>query len=513
MIYAVLLIGENTISLPAKGGTYREAIVQGQPKYLNPVISNANDADKDIIALVFSNVTDLAEKISVSDNLTAWTIRLRDNAYWHDGERITSDDIIFTLQSIQDAEARSPLFATWQYVVPTRVSELELTLSTKTPYAFFENNLQGLYIIPKHIFNNVPAANWHRSGFNLEPIGSGPYKLLSYKQEKSGFISEYNLTRNNRYFKDTPLINYINFVFFNDEASAIQAFNVARVDAVSVADPGNLNLVNRQHQTINVRLPKYFAVFFNQGSNDLLKNKTVRTALDYATNKSEIIMKSLSGYGVAIDGPVPINELRGLQSSAPANYDPARASAMLDAAKITKGQDGFRGEIKLVVPDLRALRDAADVLKTNWEAVGIKTTLIVLDTATIGSEVIKTRNYDAILFGNMFGSNPDMFSFWHSSERFYPGLNLSLYNNKSADSIMESMRKNFDENSRRNDLVSLQSTIANDVPAVFLYSPNYVYIADNKIHGFDPSIIYVPSDRFGNIEKWFVKTSLSLKNK
>ena len=121
VVYGISLLDKTTTLRPAEGGTYREAVVN-QPVYINPVISNANDADKDLVALIYSNVFALAEKITPSQNKLVWTIRLRDNLSWHDGVRLTADDVVFTIEKIQDPETRSPLFVTWQGVVPERVS-------------------------------------------------------------------------------------------------------------------------------------------------------------------------------------------------------------------------------------------------------------------------------------------------------------------------------------------------------------------------------------------------------
>ncbi len=509
-LLSLFLLDRLTKTVPADGGILREGEVS-QPVYLNPVITNASDADKDLIALVFSSITDVAKKISVSPNGRLWTVRLRDNVRWHDGEKLTADDIIFTIQKIQDSESRSPLFVTWQGVVPERVSELELTLTTGAPYAFFENNLKNLYIIPAHIYSTVPTANWRISNFNLEPVGSGPFKIVSYKKERNGFISAYNLVRNENYFGDKPYIGEIQLNFFTDEQTAVNAFNAGRVDTLSGLSPKNISLVVRNNQLINFFLPRYYAIFLNASSNDLLKNQSVRLALTYAVDKKKIVEQVFRGFAAEAVGPLPPSFHEGGAATDTAYFNPDEARRILDEANIKMGSDGFRGEIKLIVPKITFLTDTAELVKAYWEAIGIKTTLIVLDPGTIANDVIKTRNYDALLFGNILSQNPDMFSFWHSSERFYPGLNLSLYNNKTADKLIESIRKNFDEASRTNDIVSLSGLIAHDVPAVFLYSPNYVYITSSKVHGIDTTSISLPSERFRNIEAWYVKTKILLK--
>ena len=112
-----------------------------------------------------------------------------------------------------------------------------------------------------------------------------------------------------------------------------------------------------------------------------------------------------------------------------------------------------------------------------------------------------------ILFGNILKQNPDLFSFWHSSERFYPGLNLSLYENKKVDALLEQVRKESDSVKRATALSQIQRMISEDMPAIFLYSPKYLYAAPSHFGGFDEPMISVPSDRFRNVNKWYLETT------
>ena len=116
-----------------------------------------------------------------------------------------------------------------------------------------------------------------------------------------------------------------------------------------------------------------------------------------------------------------------------------------------------------------------------------------------------------IIFGNILRKDPDIFSFWHSSEKFYPGLNLSLYDNKKVDALLESIRKNLDENSRKGQLSQLEKLISDDQPAIFLYSPAYLYVAPKDFGGFEEKTINMPSNRFQNVNQWYLKTTRVFK--
>src|SRR5258708_2420508 len=177
-ILAVGFVKTVTKVVPTTGGEYSEGTV-GQPVYVNPVLANS-EIDRGLVRLVFSNLADIADSIDTSKDGRIWKIRLKENLKWQDGEKLTSDDVIFTINKIEDPNSGSPLAAHWQGVAASRTSELELQLSLVNPYAFFQNTIKNLYIVPKHFFSDTPIENWKLSEYNLKPIRSGPYKFPSY---------------------------------------------------------------------------------------------------------------------------------------------------------------------------------------------------------------------------------------------------------------------------------------------------------------------------------------------
>ncbi|HDH31497.1 MAG TPA: hypothetical protein ENH26_01840, partial [Candidatus Wolfebacteria bacterium] len=209
----IKFINQNTFLVPVIGGEYKEGIV-GQPTFINPVLVGNNDADRDLTRLIFSDLIDLAESYKVDSHGLTWNVRLKEDIFWHDGKAITSDDVIFTVRTIQDSDARSPLFSNWQGVVAERVSEREVKFILSTPYAFFKNTLKELKPIPKHLFGDIPSANLKLSNYNLEPIGSGPFKFDSFQKRYDGFIIDYKLIRNENYFEQSPYLEQIILKFY-----------------------------------------------------------------------------------------------------------------------------------------------------------------------------------------------------------------------------------------------------------------------------------------------------------
>ena len=521
----VFRLHASTRILPAPGGEYREGAV-GQPAYVNPVLA-ASEVDKALVRLTFSSLTDLADKIESGRNGRTWNVRLKENLVWSNNVKLTSDDVIFTVQTIQNPESQSPFFSNWQGVVVNRVSELEMQFNLATPYAFFNENLEDLYVLPKHLFAETPPANWRLSEYNLKPIGSGPYQFDAYEKKPNGFITSYRVVRNPRYFRAAALIDDIVFRFFPSTDELLRAFNAASVDGLATFDPAIVEKINRPYRLIPFDLPSYYAVFLNQSQHLALKEPGVRQALDAAIPKGAIVREVFGGNALVAEGPLspfffPPNP-QDAPFSAPSSSlsAPPSAAELLENAGWTLTASGTREKIvknatiplefDLTVPRISFLEATARMLQEAWQNIGVRVTVVTLPPEEIANRVIKNREYQALLFGNVVGPGPDLYSFWHSSERFYPGLNLALYHNQDVDDLIETTRTELDLESRAQGLRELQTTIVNDYPALFLYSPEYLHVVSKELKGVTPGPIEEPSDRFRDAATWHLRTARMFK--
>ena len=200
--------------------------------------------------MVYSNLSDISDSITPSTDLKTWDVRLKQGLTWQDGQQLTSDDVVFTVDSIQDPDAHSPLYQSWQGVTATRVSELEVEFTLTNPYAFFGDTLNNLYILPKHLFAETPPGNWHLSDYNLKPVGSGDYQFASYNKNSDGFISSYQLTAWNGTPEAHPLIPDFNIDFFNDENTLVKAFNNGTIDGFGNVSPQDIAVITRPDNTV-----------------------------------------------------------------------------------------------------------------------------------------------------------------------------------------------------------------------------------------------------------------------
>ncbi|MFH0891112.1 MAG: ABC transporter substrate-binding protein, partial [Candidatus Liptonbacteria bacterium] len=264
-------------------------------------------------------------------------------------------------------------------------------------------------------------------------------------------------------------------------------------------------------------LPSYYAVFFNQSQNIALQDGAVRKALTEAVDPAALAAKIFSGRANSAYSPVP--ELP-LPLSRP-NISLAETISKLEQAGWVKNSEGIREKsdrsgnlplvLKLTVPDVPFLIKTAGELKESWMALGARVDIEKMSPEEIISRAIKNRDYQMILYGNVLNPPSDLYPFWHSRERFYPGLNLSLYNNKAADQLIDSVRREFDGNKRIELLGKLGETIVSDYPAAFLYSPHYLFLAGKSLNGVAPRLLVDPADRLTEVSAWYVKTARTLK--
>lgn len=509
----ISFIQNSTILSPVEGGEYIEGIV-GQPIFINPLYAENNGPDNDLSQLLFANIRAIAEKTTVGDDKKTYDIRIKGDIVWQDNQPITTDDIIFTIQTIQDPDVNSPLAAAWKGVQTERISEREMQIIAPSTYSFFENTLLSLQPIPKHLFENIPSANIRLSGYNIEPIGSGPYQFDSFEKRRDGFITQISMKKNDHYFGDKTYIKTITAKFFQNEGDAVTALNGGDIDGMGVVDPTDNKKITIPHQTRTIEIPRYYAVFPNPFANPNLTPLSMRTALDLATDKEAITKTIFGNAAVAITGPIPpfTSEAQGQPE-----YSLEKAKGLLEESGWHMTDSGIRQKdgkdlaFVLTVYPSPFLEQTAKLLQEQWKAAGIDLRIHVASANNFNSEVLKSRNYELLLFGNNYGKNIDPYSFWHSSQKLGPGLNLSIYENKDVDRLINVIRTDFDQASRTIGLQQLQPIIEQDKPAIFLYSPYYLYVSNKSLKGFEEKTLGTTSERFAHINEWYIKTVRTLK--
>lgn len=509
-----------TIPAPDFGGSYTEGLL-GEPKFINPLLVQTNDTDRDLSRLIYAGlmkydkqgnlVPDLAESYDVSSDGLEYTFVLKKDLRWHDGFPLTATDIIFTIKILQNNDYGSIQRINWQGVEAEKGNDRIVKLKLKSRYAQFLNNTT-LGILPKHLWENIKPTSFHLSDLNLRPIGSGPYRFKRLRKDERGSVVSYDLKAFEQYYSGKPFIKNLTFKFYRSEEELVNAYNRNNVEGLGLASPNQLKKIkfSSRLKTEKIKLPRYFAAFFNPNQSKLLSDKNIRLALNYATDKAALVKEVLNGYGLAVNSPI----LKELTASTPVKYahDQEFAKQILDNSGWKDAdQNGVREKdkdtltLKITTSNWPELSQTADLLKKQWETVGFKVEVQVEPLAEIQQD-IKERNYEILVFGEVLNLDPDPFSFWHSSQKKDPGLNLALYDNKNADKLLEESRQILNSLERNKKYEDFEKILLEDAPAVFLYSPHYLYLPSKKIKGNDLEILSTPASRFDNISQWYIET-------
>lgn len=524
------------LEVPARGGTFVEGIV-GTPRFINPLLA-VSDADQDLTALIHNGllkptpegtlVTALAESYRVSDDGLSYTFVIREDATFHDGRPVTADDVLFTVERAQDPALKSPRRANWEGVRVEKLSEREVVFTLMEPYGpFLENTVMG--ILPRHIWKDVGPDEFPFSELNVEPIGTGPYKIKRVERSAAGLPEYYELVPFKNYVLGEPYIQKFIIRFYPSEEELILAHGKGDIDAISRISPHSLARITRNEQEImRAPLPRIFGVFFNQNTAPLFANKAVRKILEAAVDREKIIQEVLGGYGRLTKGPIPPDILASLPlASAPMSplkevkREPAddlatTARTMLEEDGWKQDGEGIWGKtvsgeklsltFSMSTSNTPELKAVAELLKKQWGAAGIPVELKFFDTSDLNQNVIRPRRYDALLFGEILGRELDLFSFWHSSQRNDPGLNIALYTNITADRQLETARATSDSAQKVAALKTFSEEVERDVPAVFLYSPDFLYVIPKIVRGIKLGPLTTSAERFITVDKWYIET-------
>jgi peptide/nickel transport system substrate-binding protein len=547
IVSMVILLGKINamflVDIPVNGGSITEGII-GAPTLVNPVIA-ASDADKDLVALVYSGlmrktpdgkfIPDLAESFTASPDGTIYTFIIKKNAKFQDGSKVTADDIIFTVEKIQDPLIKSPRQSGWGGVTVSKKDDSTVVFTLTQPYiSFLDSTTIG--ILPFKLWKNVSADKFNLSPLNTKAVGSGPYKIKTVAKNSDGISEKYTLESFNNFTLGKPKIKYINIVSYANEKDLVKALSSHSIDQAGGISPENTDNFNKSNFVIHTAtLPRMFGIFFNSSNSKIFSDQAVVKAFNVAIDRQAIIDQVLGGYGSAITSPIPekIISDNSLEKYSSTTID--EANIMLDKAGWKLGADGVRAKggtttktvtkkvgkktvtqtvtvksstpatrlsFSLTTGDTPELKQTTLLIKEQLAKIGAEVdTSKVYETGQL-NQLIRARNYEALFFGQVVNHESDLYSFWHSSQRADPGLNIAMYNDKKVDGILESIQKTLSIDNRTTKYNDLAKEFDANIPAIMIYSPKYLYITSPNLNNISFADITFPSDRFSSVYNW-----------
>ncbi len=376
-------------------------------------------------------------------------------------------------------------------------------------------------ILPEHIWKSLDSDQFAASLFNTEPIGSGPYKIYKVKRNSGGVPTYYQLTPFNKYALGEPYIKNLLLSFFTNDEDAIEAYINKDIESISSIPPEKIAEIVRNGTKIETSsLPRVFGVFFNQNQAPVLINKEVRMALNMVVDKNRIVKDVLSGYASEIDGPLPFGSFAQEEDTSSAEETSSKVDEAISLLtkngwtlntttgtmeKKTK-KDTTTLSFSIYTGDAPELKQTALILQEEWQKIGAHVDVKIFETGDLNQNIIRPRKYDALLFGEVIGRDFDLYPFWHSSQRNDPGLNISMYVNSKADKLLEEMRSITDTTIKREKYDAFEQLIRDDVPAIFTYTPDFIYLVPEKLKNLKLGKAITPEERFINVNEWYIET-------
>ncbi|HVQ44557.1 MAG TPA: peptide ABC transporter substrate-binding protein [Candidatus Saccharimonadia bacterium] len=512
---AIAQIAQIAVSLP--GGTYSEAAV-GTVQTLNPVLPESTTTG-DINRLIFSGLTrynsrrqlipDLATAWEVSSDGKSYTFHLRHGVKWHDGVPFTSADVAFTLAAIQNPDSRSPLASSWDGVKVDVKDDFTVTFTLPQALnSFLDSTTVG--IVPRHLLESVEPSLLREAAFNQNPVGTGPFKIKTFAP--SAKIIE--LAANPKYYLGKPKIDEFQFKLYDTPAKTLQAYAQRQVTSPGRIYPELAAEAGRQTglSEYNLTLPDAQTLFFAT-ADPILGDKDLRQILSRSIDRELVLDAATGAQGTIVTQPLLPGQLGYTNKYAPATLSPAAARQALDAAgwtqtggsRATRQKTGTKLSLKLVTLSGGELEQAAREIKRQWAELGIELQVVAASREQLQQTYMRPRNFQLLLYGMNLGSDPDVYSFWHSSQAKDPGINLSAYTSADADRALEAGRIKSDPQVRQGKYDAFLKAWNTDVPAVVLYESGYTYATSNTVAGLTAHRLVVPADRFYGVERWTVR--------
>ena len=500
------------------GGVYVEGVI-GNISTLNPLLA-ASEPEQAASRLLFSSLynydvtgalhTDLAESMTVKDD-KVYTIKLR-NAVWHDGKKLTAEDVVYTINLIKNPQVRSPLRVNWLDISARAIDDSTVEFMLPAVYAGFSHALT-FPVIPKHILQTVSPSSMREADFSSNPVGSGPFAVKRVQTSESTSSTDVvRMEPNTKYYGAVSTLSRLELRAYGNESLLVKAVNSGEVSAasglsLSAAD----NIKSKQYSTKHWLLNKGVYLLMNNRS-QTLQDARVRQALRYATDTSSI--RATVGDNVArLDTPILQSQIAQRLPVAP-DYNLDKAKALLKEAGWTynqgqwKGKDGRPLAVAVTTSSGRdEYKKIVDALKQQWSKLGVDVQLREIDTSSTTTSfvqsVLQPRDYDALLYELELGADPDVFAYWHSSQASASGYNFANYSNRTVDNDLVGGRSRTNSALRAAKYIQFVNQWLNDAPAIGLYQSVGSYVLNNGASIVEPrGSLNTMNDRYADVTTW-----------
>lgn len=439
-------------------------------------------------------VPDLAEKWEFSDDGLVWTFTLKKGVKWHDGKPFTSADVKYTYEAIQHPDYLGVRRTDFKPITKIETpDDYTVKLYVDKPYAPLLSRLT-MGIIPKHVWETTEIGKMKENPANMNPIGTGAYKFV--KWEKDQYIM---LEANPDYFGEGPYIQQIIWKFYGDNQVMLAALEKGDIDYMGAIPPDDVERVQAaladKFEFKQIPQNGYTYIGLKQ-TDPIFKDKLVRQALMYATNREQIVADVLKGYGDVMNANIP--KMSWAYAGDQLNqykFDPEKAKQLLDQAGWKVGADGIREkdgqkmDVKLLTSTGNKILEAALlIIQQNWKDIGVNCVVEYIEWSVLCSQYLDVAKFQSYALAWSLGVDPDFYLYFHSSsgvneEGQLVGFNDVEFSNAALDTLLEQGREEMDQEKRKEIYVKAQKIVNEELPYVFLYANNSPAAMAKKVKG------------------------------
>jgi peptide/nickel transport system substrate-binding protein len=506
------------------------------PEQLNPLTSN-DATTSEVLGYIFENLLMrdprtlelkpyiAEERPVISKDKLTYTFKIHRDAHFQDGHALTGEDVLFSIKAIKCPLVNAPFLRVYynSVVDAEPVDPYTIRFTTKEPYFLNESQLGGIQILPRHYYDpenllktvsvrdlgkdpsQFPesvrrfADNFNKN-YSRNPMGSGPYKFSSWKTgQEVELVRDPNYWGNGKVGIDQVFLNRIKYRIINSPDAALVTLKSGGLDTMDLTPVQAIRGTSserfkREFQKFEYFAPSYSYIGWNN-DHPIFKDKRVRQAMTYLTNRKQMVKTLLFGLGEVVDGPIFFFRPEYDKTLLNYPYDPQKAVDLLKEVgwKDTDGDgvldkiiDGkktpFRFEFK--VPSASTTgKNVILVLQDELRKYGIRATVRELDW-TIFLDDVKNHTFDAVIMAwAMPASEPDEYQVWHSSQAANKGSNHISYKNARVDRILEDYRREFDPKKRVELYKEFQRILNDEQPYTFLFARKFVTAVQRRFHG------------------------------
>ena len=522
--------------------------VLGSATSVSP-FSARTPAERAMVALVFRGLVrlgpgdtvlgDLAERWEADSTGATWTFHLRPNLVWQDGQPITADDVLFTIDALTDPQYSGPGAASWREVTATAPDPSTVVLTLATPLGgFLEAATQP--IAPRHLLDAVAPVDLPDDPFGRHPVGSGSFRLSALDAghavlvpavpvvlEPDEGVPDEGTPRPTDSLATPgpsvpggaplPYLEGIELRFFDDADALVAAWTAGELDGASGLPPVDAAALA---ETPGARALSYpsttlLSVTLNlRPAHPEFRDAAVRRALLAAIDRDAIVETALGGSATRADSPIPPTSWAfDAATSAPLAFDAAAARAGLTAAGWKEAEGGgwiAKGQtealsIELLSPEESANPTAfaaAEAVAADWLAIG----LTVVHTPLTGTELVgdhlRVGQFSAAVVGMGIGLDPDLYPLLASSQVTASGSNFAGLQDPALDPLLVAARAPGTDEARKAAYVALQAQLASGVYLLPIAFRDEVVVVRDVLQGPQIRAIGSPGDRFWDVLTW-----------